>query len=139
VRAQRVAAYVEDHMGGLMGNFLFGCMLGSAGTLGVILGLPIDIRHIAFAAANLGYALVAFDFALPWMTVAWAAFGVGLIGAINLTVSFSLALWMALRARGVVFTQTRALLAALWQRVRREPTSLFVVGRAPEADSTSAS
>jgi site-specific recombinase len=138
-RAQRVAAYVEAHMGGLMGNFLFGCMLGSAGTLGVILGLPIDIRHIAFAAANLGYALVAFDFTLPWITVAWAALGVGLTGAINLTVSFSLALWMALRARGVVFTQTRALLAALWQRVRREPASLFVVGRAAEADSTSAS
>jgi site-specific recombinase len=138
-RAQRVAAYVEEHMGGLMGNFLFGCMLGTAGTLGVILGLPIDIRHIAFAAANLGYALVAFDFALPWLTVAWAALGVALIGAINLTVSFSLALWMALRARGVVFTQTRALLAALWQRVRREPASLFVVGRAAAADSTSAS
>ncbi|MCK7497159.1 MAG: site-specific recombinase [Comamonadaceae bacterium] len=35
------------------------------GTIGIILGLPIDIRHIAFSSANLGYALVAFDFALP--------------------------------------------------------------------------
>jgi site-specific recombinase len=135
-RSQRIARYVEDHLGGLMGNFLFGCMLGSAGTVGLILGLPIDIRHIAFAAANLGYALVAFDFVLPWPALAWAALGVALIGAINLTVSFALALWMALRARGVVFTQTGPLLAALWQRVRREPGSLFTVGRPAAADST---
>jgi site-specific recombinase len=135
-RSQRIAHYVEEHLGGLMGNFLFGCMLGSAGTIGLILGLPIDIRHIAFAAANLGYALVAFDFALPWPALVWAALGLALIGAINLTVSFALALWMALRARGVVFTQTGPLLAALWQRVRREPGSLFTVGRPAAADST---
>ena len=135
-RAARAARYIEDHLGGLMGNFLFGCMLGSAGTVGLILGLPIDIRHIAFAAANLGHALVAFDFALPWTVVAWAALGVALIGAINLAVSFTLALIMALKARGVVFNQTRALLAAVWQRLRTRPALLWVASRdaGPGAD-----
>lgn len=135
-RAQRIGRYVEDHLGGLMGNFLFGCMLGTAGTIGLFLGLPIDIRHIAFAAANLGYALVAFDFALPWPALAWAALGVALIGAINLAVSFSLALWMALRARGVVFTQTRALLAAVWRHVQTRPGQLFVVAERPVPSET---
>jgi site-specific recombinase len=130
--ATAIGAYIEDHLGGLMGNFLFGCMLGTAGTVGLILGLPIDIRHIAFASANLGYALVAFDFALPWGTVAWAALGVAVIGALNLTVSFSLALWMALKARGVAFTQRRELLRALWRRFRADPVSFFVARRAAE-------
>lgn len=135
-RAARAARYLEKHLGGLMGNFLFGCMLGSAGTVGLILGLPIDIRHIAFAAANLGHALVAFNFALPWTVVAWAALGVALIGAINLAVSFTLALIMALKARGVVFNQTRALLAAVWQRLRTRPALLWVASRdaGPGAD-----
>jgi site-specific recombinase len=132
-RATRIGEYLEDHLGGLMGNFLFGCMLGSAGTIGLILGLPIDIRHIAFASANFGYALAAFDFALPWATVAWAALGVAVIGALNLTVSFALALWMALKARGVAFTQTRELLRALWARFRAEPASFFVARRAAES------
>jgi site-specific recombinase len=125
-RAVRVGRYIEDHLGGLMGNFLFGCMLGTAGIIGIILGLPIDIRHIAFASANLGYAWVAFDFALEWKAFAWAALGVGLIGFVNLTVSFVLALWTALKARGVVFTQKRELLQRLWARLRLAPMSFLV-------------
>lgn len=125
-RAQRIGTYVEDHLGGLMGNFLFGCMLGSAGTIGLILGLPIDIRHIAFSSANLGYAVVVLEFDLPWQAMAWAALGVALIGLTNLAVSFSLALWMALRARGIVFTQTRELLRRLWWRFKLQPTSFLL-------------
>ncbi|HEX5801554.1 MAG TPA: preprotein translocase subunit TatB [Azospira sp.] len=121
--ATRVGAYVDNHLGGLAGNFLFGCMLGSAGTLGIIFGLPIDIRHIAFSSANLGYALAAFEFAVPATTVLWAAFGVALIGAVNLAVSFSLALWMALRARSVEFRQSRELLRLLGRRLRTAPRS----------------
>ncbi len=133
--AARVGAYVDNHLGGLSGNFLFGCMLGSAGTLGVIFGLPIDIRHIAFSSANLGYALAAFDFALPATTVLWAALGVLLIGVVNLAVSFGLALWMALRARGIEFRQSRELLRLLGQRLRTAPRS-FVA--APPAEPAAA-
>jgi site-specific recombinase len=125
-RARRIGDYVERHLGGLMGNFLFGCMLGTAGTVGIILGLPIDIRHIAFSSANLGYALVAFDFELPWRTILWAALGVALIGLTNLAVSFALALWVALKARGVVFRQRRELLRRLWARFRSAPLSFFL-------------
>ncbi len=128
-RAARIGRYTEENLGGLMGNFLFGCMLGTAGTIGIILGLPIDIRHIAFSSANLGYALAAFDFELPLQTALWAAFGVALIGLVNLTVSFALALWVALKARGVEFRQWRELLQRLWTRLRAAPLSFFV---APE-------
>ncbi len=62
-RAASIGAYIQDHLGGIMGNFLFGCMLGSTGVIGIILGLPLDIRHIAFSSANLGYALTRFQFA----------------------------------------------------------------------------
>jgi site-specific recombinase len=125
--ATRIGNYVDAHLGGISGNFLFGCMLGSAGTIGIILGLPIDIRHIAFSSANLGYAITAFGFDLPLVTLAWASLGVLLIGFVNLSVSFSLALWMALRARDVAFTQTRELLRALWRRLKAQPHSFIAV------------
>ncbi|MCU0840704.1 MAG: site-specific recombinase [Thiobacillaceae bacterium] len=133
-RAVRVGIYVEDHLGGLMGNFLFGCMLGSAGTIGMILGLPLDIRHIAFAAANLGYALQAHDFLLPWRTVAWAALGVALIGLTNLAVSFALALWVALRARGIEFRQWRELLRLMGRRMLGQPASFLLPRARGEAE-----
>jgi site-specific recombinase len=132
-RAEAVGAYLENHLGGLMGNFLFGCMLGSTGTIGQILGLPLDIRHIAFASANLAYAWQAFDYALPLTTLLWAALGVALIGLTNLAVSFALALWMALRARGVEFTQTRELLQRLWLLLKTRPGLFLLPASTAEA------
>lgn len=121
-RARAAGEHIQANLGGIMGNFLFGCMLGSTGILGVILGLPLDIRHITFSAANLGYALIGFNFDLPWPTILWAALGVAAIGATNLVVSFTLALRTALRARRVQLSgHTGALLAAIWRRLNHNP------------------
>lgn len=120
-RAGAFAHYVGRNLGGIAGNFLFGVMLGSTGAIAGLFGLPIDIRHIAFASANLGYALVALEFAVPWPAVAWCAFGVALIGLVNLAVSFALALWVALRARGVEFRRTGELLRLLGREIVARP------------------
>ena len=125
-RAEAVGAYIGQHLGGMMGNFLFGCMLGSAGILGVILGLPVDIRHIAFSSANLGYVIVGSEVMPPWQTLAWASLGVFCIGLTNLAVSFSLALRTAFRARRLQFSGARVLLRAVWQRFRAAPGSFFI-------------
>jgi site-specific recombinase len=134
-RAGRIGAYIQDRLGGIMGNFLFGCMLGSTGVIGTILGLPLDIRHIAFASANLGYALIGFQFELPLKAIAWAAFGIAAIGFTNLAVSFTLALRTALRARGIQFEHWGPLLNALWQRLKRQPRSFILPPRQVVADA----
>jgi len=130
-RAARVGNYIEHHLGGIMGNFLFGCMLGSTGVIGVILGLPLDIRHIAFASANLGYALTGFRFDLPLATVLWAALGIAAIGVTNLMVSFALALRMALGARRIRFTHWGPLARAIGRRFLSEPLSFLLPRRLP--------
>ena len=134
VRAAGIGAYIQDHLGGIMGNFLFGCMLGSTGVVGIILGLPLDIRHIAFSSANLGYALIGFDFALPFKAILWAGLGIALIGLTNLAVSFALALRTALGARGVRFEHWGALLKAIWARFRSAPRSFVLPPRGAAAD-----
>jgi site-specific recombinase len=128
-RAQRFGFYIQERMGGIMGNFLFGCMLGSTGVIGTILGLPLDIRHIAFSSANIGYALLGFDFALPLKAVLWGALGIALIGMTNLVVSFALALRTALRARRVEFEHWTPLLSAIWRRFRQHPRSFLLPPR----------
>ena len=125
-RAERIGTYIGKHLGGMMGNFLFGCMLGSAGVFGVILGLPVDIRHIAFSSANLGYVLIGSDVMPTWQTLAWAGLGVLCIGLTNLLVSFTLALRTAFRARRLQFSGARILMSAVWQRFRESPSSFFV-------------
>ena len=134
-RAHRIGHYIQDRLGGIMGNFLFGCMLGSTGVIGIILGLPLDIRHIAFASANVGYALTGLQFSLPIQAVAWAALGVAAIGFTNLTVSFLLALRTAMRARGVQFEHGGPLLRALGRRLRQQPGCFFMPPRPASVDA----
>jgi site-specific recombinase len=134
-RAGRIGNYIQERLGGIMGNFLFGCMLGSTGVIGTILGLPLDIRHIAFASANLGYALTGFQFELPLKAIAWAAFGVAAIGFTNLAVSFTLALRTAMRARSIQFEHGGPLLKALWVRLRLQPRSFVLPPRQASVDA----
>jgi len=129
-RATRVGAYIQDHLGGIMGNFLFGCMLGSTGDIGKMIGAPLDIRHIAFSSANLGYAFIGFQFELPLKVILWAALGIALIGMTNLAVSFALALRTALGARGIRFEHWGPLLRAIWHRFRHAPRSFLLPPRA---------
>ncbi|HNN45611.1 MAG TPA: preprotein translocase subunit TatB, partial [Azospira sp.] len=88
--------------------------------------------------ANLGYAFAGFDFQLPLRTLLWAGAGVLLIGFVNLSVSFVLALWMALRARDISFTQKAALLRTLWQRLKRDPRSFVAAPAASQEGSAGA-
>lgn len=119
-RAARLAAYLEHNLGGLAGNFYFGFMLGMTGSIGLITGLPLDIRHVTFSAANVGIATAALE-GLPWRTALWSAAGVTLVGLVNLTVSFTLALLLAMKARRMRFRHARPLAAALLQRLRHAP------------------
>lgn len=125
-RLDRVASYVEHNLGALVGNFLFGCMLGSTGIIGVFFGLPIDIRHVSFASANLAYAIQAQGFDVGWRAIAVGTLGVILIGVVNLVVSFVLALKVALRSRGITAAETDGLTARVLQRLRRTPLEFFV-------------
>lgn len=125
-KVQRIAAYVGDNLGALAGNLLFGFLLGGTTLLGLLLGLPIDIRHVAFSSAFVGIAIVGLDSVPdPWLLV-WASLGVVAIGVVNLVVSFALALNVALRSRQVADSQWKALLRSLLTHLRRQPRDFFL-------------
>lgn len=133
-RLARVAHYVEHNLGALAGNFYFGCLLGGLGAFGVLLGLPIDIRHIAFSSAFVGFASFSLDFMLTWQTVAFAALGLALIGLGNLMVSFGLALYVAMKSRKVRFNDWRLLLRNLASRLNQYPAEfIFPPKHSPSA------
>ncbi len=131
-RIQRVAAYIGDNMGSLAGNLFFGFLLGGTTIFGVLFGLPIDIRHVAFSSAFVGIAFVGLDSAPDLSLLLWAAAGVAVIGFMNLTVSFALALNVALRARQVAEAQWRRMAASILNRLMRHPRDFFLP---PKTDS----
>jgi site-specific recombinase len=128
-RLDGFARYVENNLGALAGNFFLGVMLGTASNIGFILGLPIDIRHITFAAANFSIALISLLFAGKTVSLSVAlvsALGIIGIGAMNFFVSFGLALLVAIRSRNVNFQQTGELLRLLWIYFRSNTREFFL-------------
>jgi site-specific recombinase len=124
---RRMGAYVEQHLGVLMGNMLLGLMLASVGFIGLLTGLPLDVRHVALSSANAAFAASALGTQLPWTTLALTALGVALVGVVNIGTSFWLSLVTALRARttgglaGLAQHRTRLLLTLLLKRMIRRP------------------
>lgn len=123
-RLNKFAEYVQLNMGALGGNFIFGIMLGSMGTIGYILGLPLDIRHIAFASANFIQGLMNING--PDIGLILVSFlGVLLIGITNLFVSFTLTIIVALRARRVRFEQWKPLAKLVMTHFLTRPSDFF--------------
>ncbi|WP_019626287.1 site-specific recombinase [Thioalkalivibrio sp. ALJT] len=115
----RLADWIGYNYGAVMGNFLFGMLLGLTGYVGYLLNLPLDIQHVAFASANLGY--VTSGEALGLLGFGLFLGFVLLIGAVNLWVSFGLALYVALRARGVRIGAFGRVFRAYGQHLRERP------------------
>lgn len=137
-RLARFSGYLEENLGGLVGNATFGVMLGSTALIGWLTGLPLDVRHVTFSSANFGYALAALDFRLHPLVWFETLLGLFLVGVVNLAVSFALALWVALLSRGVEFRHTRELVVLILQRLRARPRDFVVPPRETPATPTPA-
>lgn len=131
----RFSNFVEQNLGAIMSNFIFGCFLGSTATLGYIFGLPLDIRHIAFASANYIHGIFnvyANTGALPDISVILISLlGVAVIGLINLMVSFSLAMITALRARNVEVFEWKYLFGLVSSHFVSQPSDFFMPRKEP--------
>jgi len=125
-RLERMAHYIEHNLGSLAGNFYFGCLLGGMSAVGVLFGLPFDIRHIAFSSAFVGFATFSLDFIMTWQAFVVAALGLALIACMNLIVSFGLALYVAMKSRKIRFKQWRTLLRQLASRLNQHPAEFIM-------------
>ncbi len=120
----KVADYLHKHYGALMGNLCFGMLLGMTGFVGHATGLPLDIRHVAFSSANVGYAVVSGSLSF-WVFLQSLIF-VLMIGAVNLWVSFSITLWVALKARETKIDSWWAIFREVKAIAKERPLSLFL-------------
>ena len=130
-RAARLAAATESGAGALAGSIVLGILLGSTGTFGALLGLPLDIRHVSFGSANLGLALATLG--VEGLDLGRLVLGLVGVGALNLSVSFSLSLGLALHASGRSLKDLPGLARELAQSLVRElPSWLVPVGRSAQ-------
>jgi len=129
-RLERIAHYITEHAGGLIGNISLGFFLGMASTAGSLFGIPFDIRHITVAAANTSIGLYGVVDGVGWNNVSYSylvtvVIGVLGIGFLNFLVSFSLAFIVAVRSRGIHLREYPEFLGILWKYFRSHPLDFF--------------
>jgi site-specific recombinase len=121
--AVKMAGLVHHHFSGAAGYACLGLLLGLLPFVSVFAGMPVEVRHITLASASLAYAVrsLIWSGGLSWGEVVWAALGLLATGLLNFGVSFSLGLWLALRARYVGAPGRRRLVELLWKEIRQNP------------------
>lgn len=125
----KIANYIENNIGGIAGNIFLGFLLGSTSTIGQAFGLPLDIRHVTFAAGNFGIGMVGLNNSVNQITILFTILGIIVIGMVNVFVSFGLSILIALNSRGTTYFEIKLLAKKLFRQFFSNGTSFFYPSR----------
>lgn len=121
--AKSLGGFVHRHISGFIGYLALGVLLVFVPMAFAFAGIHLEVRHVTLQAAALALAAASLwaQGTLPWADVLWGLLGIALIGILNFTVSFALALWTALRARDLSGRNRRRLWWGILKAFNRQP------------------
>jgi site-specific recombinase len=122
----KLADYLEHNLGSIIGNFLLGFFLGTATFIGEILGWYYDIRHITISSGYFSIGVYQNFLQLQWLEILTVFIGVLGVGFINFLVSFSLAFFVALRARNIKITDYKGLYNSIITYLKTNTSHFFI-------------
>ena len=111
-KRQKIAAFVEKNLGGIVGNIFLGFCLGMAGNIGKFLGIPFDIRHVTISSGNFAIAIGG-EQSFKLDLIITVFLGVIYIGLINIASSFLISFIVACRSRSLSWKQSLKVLVGL--------------------------
>lgn len=121
----KLAKLYEKKWAGIISNFWFGVFMGSTASIGLFLGLNLDVRHITFVSGNLALGLYGANYQVSDSMLFWGIFGIGIIGLVNFMVSFSLSLGLAFRSRAIPLLELRFVAISILNHFKSKPFSFF--------------
>jgi site-specific recombinase len=126
-RTARISRFLTEQASGFGGNIGFGMLLGFMPMLFVLLGIPLEVRHVTFVTGQLVYAgLTLGPDAFGRTDFLLALLSIPLVGLINFGVSFAFAIVVALRARGLGVRSQVTLAKAVARRFLSSPRAFFL-------------
>ncbi len=121
----KLSKVYEKKWPGIVSNMWFGILMGSIVSVGIFLGLNLDIRHITFASGNLALALYGSSFELTFSMIFWGVMGIGIIGFVNFIVSFTLSLGLAFRSRNIPIRELKIIAISIFDLFKYSPYTFF--------------
>lgn len=118
----KLAQFIENNWAGIMSNFWFGVFMGSTASIGVFIGLNLDIRHIAFSSGNFALGMYGSGFTLSTEMIIWSLVGIFSIGFMNFWVSFSLSMFLAFKIRRIPISEFKAITLSVITYFFNSPT-----------------
>jgi site-specific recombinase len=124
---RKFAQIVRHNMGGWSTSIVLGYLLGFTPVVGAFFGVPLDVRHVTLSTGTLALAASRSGLAsLGDRFFAYAAEGIAVVFVLNLTVSFLIALYVALRAYDVRASEQLRILRAVVAIAVRSPKKFIV-------------
>jgi site-specific recombinase len=129
--ATRLAIWTRHHAAGSAGFIVLGILLGTMPIIFELFGIPLEVRHVTLAGAGLGYALDANSIYghLDTHGTLLAFSGIALIGVLNISTSFVLSFFLAVRARNIADEQSHRFLREVGRELLTNPLAFLFPSR----------
>lgn len=125
--ALKLATFFKHNIAGISGNISLGFMLGFTPVLGIILSLPLDVRHITLSSGAIAASVFQIGFEVIQLPAFWfAILGLISMAIFNIGVSFSLALVLAIRAKKVTTPKRKEIYDEILSRWKKNPFIFFI-------------
>jgi len=134
-RLARFAGSLSRNAAGWGTSISLGFLLGLTPVFGMMLGVPLDVRHVTLSSGMLALACASLDgwFSSGWFF--WTIASIATLFVLNLSVSFFLALYTAARAYGVERRELAVLGMRLLRRLLSTPLDFVLPERFEVQDS----
>jgi site-specific recombinase len=118
--------FMKNNIVGIAGNISLAFLLGLTPVILQFLGIHLDVRHVTLSTGSLAAAAFYLNshFIETW-DFWFAVFGVLSMGILNLSVSFAMALFLAIRARRIEAPERELIYKSLIDRLRYQPFSFL--------------
>jgi len=129
-RLNRIVGLYQKNLSGWTGYIALGFLLGMTPKILGFIGLPLDIRHVTISSGTITYAVSSLGWNFVYLSEFWLAFiGIGIIGIMNVGVSFFMALLVALKARRIDPSLRTEVYAEVLRRFKSAPLSFVMPPR----------
>lgn len=126
VYSRALALFLRRNILGIAANISLGFLLGLSPALLQFFGIQLDVRHVTLSSGALAAAVMSLEGNVFGTLDFWlAVIGIVSMGILNVGVSFSLALLVAVKARKIKAPRRKLIYRAVIFRLVQKPFSLF--------------